>query len=376
MRRRAESIDSEHRSMRAALTEFRRGVETRMSAAQLQRHGEILEEIDTALASDEEATTTLGALSPTLELLRAVVVDDLPSRSFPGYALDERGRVLKGRFVRAGPTTLFIDEAGTRGGVAMTDPVGEALLFDELREREARHIREWFEGSRDTAPVDVSGGALLRIADARISIWERMLQGGVVMIPLVIVGAACLVVAIWRYIALRRMEIDIDPILTRILERLRAGDRAGARTEAEQVVAPWRDVLVDAVDHVGADRAYLEEILQDRIVMQGPKVSQHLGALAISAAAAPLLGLLGTVTGMIHTFQLITVFGTGDARSLSGGISEALITTQFGLIIAVPALLAHAYLARRAKGLMAGLEQAAIRFVRNGSTTEAERDEA
>ena len=77
----------------------------------------------------------------------------------------------------------------------------------------------------------------------------------------------------------------------------------------------------------------------------------------------PLLGLLGTVTGMIHTFRLVTVFGTGDARLLSGGISEALVTTEFGLMIAIPVLLVHAYLARRVRTIIGRLENRAIEFV-------------
>ena len=87
------------------------------------------------------------------------------------------------------------------------------------------------------------------------------------------------------------------------------------------------------------------------------------------AATSPLLGLLGTVTGMIKTFKLITVFGTGDARSLSSGISEALITTEFGLFVAIPALIIHALLLRKTKGVLASMEQTAVAF-KNGLETK------
>jgi biopolymer transport protein ExbB len=92
--------------------------------------------------------------------------------------------------------------------------------------------------------------------------------------------------------------------------------------------------------------------------------------VAITASAAPLLGLLGTVTGMISTFKLISVFGAGDAQSLSSGISEALVTTQFGLIVAIPALLLYAYLSRKAKGMVDGMEKTAISFVNRLGTAE------
>ena len=89
--------------------------------------------------------------------------------------------------------------------------------------------------------------------------------------------------------------------------------------------------------------------------------------MALTAAAAPLLGLLGTVTGMIKTFTLITIFGTGDAKSLSSGISEALVTTELGLIVAIPSLILHGLLSRMAKQKIANLEQISVSFI-NGIT--------
>ena len=88
---------------------------------------------------------------------------------------------------------------------------------------------------------------------------------------------------------------------------------------------------------------------------------------------APLLGLLGTVTGMIHTFNLATIFGTGNAKLLSGGISEALITTEYGLYIAIPVLLAHAFFARRVRSIIGALERAVVVFVNELTLTGRKR---
>jgi hypothetical protein len=95
--------------------------------------------------------------------------------------------------------------------------------------------------------------------------------------------------------------------------------------------------------------------------------------IAICAASAPLLGLLGTVTGIISTFKLITVFGSGDVKTLSGGISEALITTEFGLIVAIPSLLLHAFLSRKARGVIGQMETAAVAFVNQVSKSAGAR---
>ena len=85
--------------------------------------------------------------------------------------------------------------------------------------------------------------------------------------------------------------------------------------------------------------------------------------MAVSAACAPLLGLLGTVTGIISTFNLMTVFGSGDIKMLSSGISEALITTEYGLYVAIPCVLAHSFLSRKAKSVADKMEHVAVRFM-------------
>ncbi len=364
-RRQAERTDAEHRRALAVLTEYRRASESVMSAVQRQRYDEWLQRLDEALATDEASGTTLSALKPALALARATAQTDRPSTPFAGFAVDAEGQVRQGTLIPVGPVTFFKGADGTTGYLTAGAGGLKPVLVDVLPRRTQQALDDWAAGETAYAPVDVTDGALLKVAQARASLIERLQQGGVVMIPLLLIGVGCVFIIIRRTVALRRMEIDFDRPLETIMQALRDNDTEHARATADALSPPWRPVLVDAVAHRDADRVYLEEILMDRIVMQRPLVTKYLGALAICAAAAPLLGLLGTVTGMIHTFQLITVFGTGDARSLSGGISEALITTQTGLIIAVPALLAHAYLMRRARNILAGLEQAAIRFVRS-----------
>jgi biopolymer transport protein ExbB len=101
---------------------------------------------------------------------------------------------------------------------------------------------------------------------------------------------------------------------------------------------------------------------------QRPAIWRHVAAVLVLAAVAPLLGLLGTVSGMIETFQVIRLFGTGNAQALSAGISEALITTQTGLLVAIPGLFAGWFLRRRARKLEQGLDafsQAVERWLRS-----------
>ncbi|MBX3465782.1 MAG: MotA/TolQ/ExbB proton channel family protein [Planctomycetes bacterium] len=113
--------------------------------------------------------------------------------------------------------------------------------------------------------------------------------------------------------------------------------------------------------HLGAGADRLESAASERMLQEGLRIERFEAALLVAAAVAPLLGLLGTVTGMISTFDVITVHGTGDPKLLAGGISEALITTQLGLSVAIPALLAGNLLTSWGEALRAGMERAALR---------------
>ena len=158
--------------------------------------------------------------------------------------------------------------------------------------------------------------------------------------------------------------------LSKVIKKIRSGDLEGAKHEANQMPGPTGEMIAVGVANHAEPKELLEEILLEKMVSTQPKIERLLSIIAVTAATAPLLGLLGTVTGMINTFKLITIFGTGDAKSLSGGISEAPITTEFGLVVAIPSLIFHAFLSRKARGIMAGMERVAMSFV-NGVKASA-----
>ena len=130
-------------------------------------------------------------------------------------------------------------------------------------------------------------------------------------------------------------------------------------------------ILLKGIKNHHLPKELLEEILFEDLLEEKPKLERGLSFISVTAAVAPLLGLLGTVTGMINTFKLITLFGTGDAKSLSSGISEALITTEFGLVVAIPSLLLSAFLSRKANSMIAKMEKTSIIFVNGVSLLEA-----
>jgi biopolymer transport protein ExbB len=142
------------------------------------------------------------------------------------------------------------------------------------------------------------------------------------------------------------------------------GDDVCRRSPVARVVRAGLDVR-------GESREIQESVLQEAILHEMPLLQRGLAMLAVFGAVAPLLGLLGTVTGMIETFRVITLHGTGDPKLMSGGISEALVTTEIGLAIAIPVMLAHTWLKRRTDHVVGDMEEQAMHLV---NTIDRQRD--
>jgi len=132
-----------------------------------------------------------------------------------------------------------------------------------------------------------------------------------------------------------------------------------------------RELFSAGLRHVDEPREQLEERLTAVLLRQRLHYERWLPLLAVVATAAPLMGLLGTVTGMVRTFALITVFGTGNAGKLASGISEVLVATELGLLVAIPTLVAHGFLSQRIQRNLGLLERYALEFVAAAQTRAA-----
>ena len=170
----------------------------------------------------------------------------------------------------------------------------------------------------------------------------------------------CGLIKFAQIIRIRTPEADW---VTRILAALRAGDQAEAEALAGRAIHPVSGVVQQCLGYIKAGPDVVEEVLYEQLIGVQNKLQSWLPFIAVTAATAPLLGLLGTVSGMIRTFNIITVSGTGDAKPLAGGISEALVTTLFGLVVAIPALIIHALLSRRCQGIVQNTEKLGLTLV-------------
>ena len=191
-------------------------------------------------------------------------------------------------------------------------------------------------------PTGPFGGGLLAALINAPTLVERWHFGGIVGYVITAVFAFAIVLAAWRFVVLFGMSGAVKDQL----------DAESADTEN-----PLGRVLKIAADNPGLDAESLELKLHEAVLKERPSIESGLNLLKIIAMVAPLLGLLGTVTGMIITFQMITLFGAGDPKAMAGGISQALITTVLGLVVAIPTVLLHTLVNGKAQGILHILEE-------------------
>ena len=191
-------------------------------------------------------------------------------------------------------------------------------------------------------PTGAKGGGFLKAIINTPTLEERWHQGRQVGYIITGIGAFALLVALWRFLVLTFTSTKIRNQLKR--KEIKTNNALGR-------------ILKVAEDNRGSDTESLELKMDEAILKESPKIQSGLSLLKIIAMVAPLLGLLGTVTGMIIVFQAITIYGAGDPKAMAGGISSALVTTVLGLIVAIPTLLLHTMLNGKAKKLLHILEE-------------------
>jgi len=224
-----------------------------------------------------------------------------------------------------------------------------------------RNIDKYIEGKSDDVYLDFSGGAALRQITHRSTLIDQIRSGGPIVWPILAIGLFALIIAVERAIFLKRVHANTDRVMGEVNELAIQGRwKACEDITNDKESRPAYNVLKAGLYARAEERDTLESILQEAILKELPRLERFLPTLNIMGAIAPLLGLLGTVTGMISTFHVITLYGTGDPRMMSGGISEALVTTMLGLAVAIPIMLVHSFLSRRVDHITGDMEEKAV----------------
>jgi len=185
---------------------------------------------------------------------------------------------------------------------------------------------------------------------------DQLFAGGPVMIPLGLVSIAALAIILERLWVLRTKNYLEESTITAVTRMIASREYSEAVDYCRRRSGPFPALVATLVENRNAPYDELREILEDKGRHELHGLQRGLQALATITAGAPLLGLLGTVTGMIKIFAAVSSSGTGITERLSAGIAEALITTEAGLVIAIPSLFIHAFLESRAVSILGDIE--------------------
>ena len=347
------------------LGEYIRNFETRLHIAELGTFQEQLNAAKLApensnLSSEEIFVAQTLMVEASIQRLR----DSVGGVVLSGNAAGEDGLVKDGEFVLVGPIALFASSDGSLSGIA-EQQLGtlQPTVMDFSDPANASLVRDVVENKGGEFPFDPSLGNARKIEETNETFKEHIQKGGMVAYVIVGMFVICIAIAVYKWIRLALVpmptEKQVQPLLAAVLEK----DRTTAATAVSRIKGPTGDMLAAGLEHMNEPKDLIEEIMYEEMLTTRMSVNKLTPFLAVCASTAPLMGLLGTVTGIINTFKLITVFGSGDVKTLSGGISEALITTELGLVVAISALVLYAFLSRKAKSITDNMEQIAILFI-------------
>ena len=206
--------------------------------------------------------------------------------------------------------------------------------------------------------------------------FEIVQSGGWLMVPILLCSVVAVAIGIERAWTLRRSSVLPRELPGRVLARLSNGgfDRSGL--DELKAGSPLGRVFAAGVVNAERGREFMRKAMQEAVDQANHDLQRYLTSLGIIASVTPLLGLLGTVVGMIEVFTALMLEGSGNAKALAGGIAEALITTAAGLSVAIPALMSHRYFLRRVDDLALDMEQAAARLtdIAHGDTASERID--
>jgi len=294
-----------------------------------------------SLIADNKALPTIAQLEQIWFLLQQEMTESGKVVHFNAEVLSAAGEAQQGRVIRVGTFNALSD-----GHYLRYLPESEQLaVLVRQPESQFTDLAEEF-GSATTGNADLgidpTRGVILSMLIQTPNTLERISQGGIIGYIILTLGAMGFIYALYR-----------------LYELMRTGQKMAAQllSDTAAIDNPLGRVIKDAESHHSPDIETLELVLDEAITREVPVLEKGLGMIKLLAAVAPLLGLLGTVTGMIETFQSISLFGTGDPKLMANGISQALVTTMLGLCIAIPLLFLHSLLASRSKALVQILDE-------------------
>ena len=313
-----------------------------MISAQISGRSEFLDEMAQSMGSSSKLASIEEIERVWYEMQREMTESGKVT-SFTTDVVEAGGAKVSKSVVRVGPFALVADGKFLEYN-GVTGTVSELIRQPADRYMASAAELQASNGELVQFGIDPTGGSILGLLVQAPNLQERVEQGGPVGYIILIVGAFGLLLALERLVSLSLIRMKVNSQL---------------KSKEVKTNNPLGRVLKVRDEHPNADVEALELHLTEAILGEVPKLGRNLTIIKIISVVAPLMGLLGTVTGMINTFQAITLFGTGDPKLMAGGISTALVTTVLGLVVAIPMTLLYAMLNTRSKNIVYILQEQA-----------------
>lgn len=193
--------------------------------------------------------------------------------------------------------------------------------------------------------------------------WELISAGGWLMLPIILSSVIAVAIVLERLWALRSSRVAPPNLLGQVWRWIKEGQLDASRLKNLRADSPLGEILAAGLANTRFGREVMKESIQEAATKVIHELERYLNTLGTIASITPLLGLLGTVIGMIDVFTALMLQGSGNTAVLAGGISKALITTAAGLTVAIPALFFHRFFMRRVDELVVAMEQEATKLV-------------
>ena len=337
LREKSGSLGELFGTVRQMTNDSRTVLESSMTSAQKKNRGKFL----TALA-ERKQQPTIKELRDFWLLLQEEMTESGKVSQFSVPIITAEGLIDERNVTRVGVFTAFSEGKFLR----YLPETGSLVELGRQPVERLQNLVADFEvtadGSIQPVVVDPTRGALMALLVQSPDLKERIQQGGWIGYIILGLGAIGLLIALQRFIFLT--------VTGRGIMQQQKQSEVSLKNPLGRILSVYSDDKENDVETLSLklDEAILREI---------PKIERGLITLAVLAAIAPMLGLLGTVSGMIETFQSITLFGTGDPKLMSGGISQALVTTELGLAVAIPILLIHSAISSKSNRLVQILDE-------------------
>lgn len=316
---------------------------------------------ETLSADDFAARDELGKLQGMFEqgIAQLRVLGEIRREAGAFFLAD--GTEVQGQIVRFGNIAAYgVSEQGS--GALVPAGGGRFRLWKDPATESAQALAQGqLPATLQTYLFENANTAVLDPEDK--SFINEMKKGGLIGYIILALGLSAALLVVLRALFLQRAGASIQSIMDGVAPAVRARKIDEAIAAAKRFKGSAARVVTAALRNLDREREHLEDIVSESILHESTHLNRFGAYILMIAAVAPLLGLLGTVTGMIQTFDVITEFGTSDPKLLSGGIATALVTTMQGLIVAIPALLFGSLLNGWAESIKDDMEKAALKVV-------------